>query len=487
MNRLSWLILLAGCSDYDFTQPTQEDVFIQNRLNTVDLLLVVDNSCSMIEEQENLATSFDSFIQYFGEAEVDWQLGVVTTDTNNEDFSGHLIGGDDEIVLADSLAEELDRVEYDRSWPVAPGVVFSLDPTYYATTSNDSASKWCTTVDATPGAENPGCGGTGGGADARRGALVITEFVPDPDTTTDATGEWVEITNISDADVDASGYYLYDNGRNLYTFPAGTTIAAGQALVLGRTLDVEGATLELGADFTLNNHDLFLTKDTEEPNEIFAEIVAQGISGSGIEMGLEAVRLAVTEPLLSGDNAGFIRPEANFSVLIVSDEEDSSPLTISDYLRTFADLKGEAAYRDHNMMNISGVIGDRAPEIDGEPSCSSANGSADWGRRYLDAVEQTEGLVDSICEENFSPIVNELGLTLSGLLAEFALSRVPDLDTLVVSIYADANDSSKLGDLTLDVDYSYVEETNSIRFEYDQVPDSQQYILAEYKVRSGSN
>jgi hypothetical protein len=237
----------------------------------------------------------------------------------------------------------------------------------------------------------------------------------------------------------------------------------------------------------LNNHDLFLTKDTEEPNEIFAEIVAQGISGSGIEMGLEAVRLAVTEPLLSGDNAGFIRPEANFSVLIVSDEEDSSPLTISDYLRTFADLKGEAAYRDHNMMNISGVIGDRAPEIDGEPSCSSANGSADWGRRYLDAVEQTEGLVDSICEENFSPIVNELGLTLSGLLAEFALSRVPDLDTLVVSIYADANDSSKLGDLTLDVDYSYVEETNSIRFEYDQVPDSQQYILAEYKVRSGSN
>ena len=159
------LLILTSCSDYGYTQPTQEDVFIQNRLNTVDLLLVVDNSCSMIEEQEKLATNFESFIQYFSDAQVDWQLGVVTTDVEQEQFSGHLIGGDDEIVLVDDAGGEVDRVNYDKTWPVASGVVFSLDPSYYAATSNDSASKWCTDVEATPGAENPGCGGTGGGAD----------------------------------------------------------------------------------------------------------------------------------------------------------------------------------------------------------------------------------------------------------------------------------------------------------------------------------
>jgi DNA-binding response OmpR family regulator len=43
-----------------------------------------------------------------------------------------------------------------------------------------------------------------------------------------------------------------------------------------------------------------------------------------------------------------------------------------------------------------------------------------------------------------------------------------------------------IGDLTIDVDYSYDEVNNSIRFKYDQVPEPQQYILAEYKVQSGS-
>jgi hypothetical protein len=485
--------LSAGCSDYEYSQPTHEDVFIQNQLNTVDLLLVVDNSCSMVEEQAKLAGNFDSFIAYFDEAEVDWQLGVITTDVDQDKFSGHLIGGDDEIVLADGTGREIDRVEYDRDWPVGPGVVFSLDPSYFASTSNDSASKWCVEVAATPGAANPGCGGTGPGADPSRGAVVITEFAPDPDGVTDASGEWVELTNISDTTVDLTGYTLLDDGRNAYAFPDGTLLPAGEAIVLGRTLDVEGADLAVGADFTLNNHDLYLTDETEEPEEIFAEIVAQGISGSGIEMGLEAVRLAVSAPLLSaagdgtGANDGFIRPEANFSVLIVSDEEDSSPLPVNDYLSLYADLKGDDAYRDHTRMNVSAVIGDRAPEFDGEPSCSSSNGNADWGRRYLRAVEETSGLVDSICDDDFSPIVNELGLTLSGLQADFALSGMPRLDSLKVSIYASADDSSKLHDLTLDVEYTYIAEGNLIRFEREQVPESQQYILVEYQVQSGSN
>jgi hypothetical protein len=487
------LFLASGCSDYGYTQPTVVDTFIQNRLNTVDLLLVVDNSCSMIEEQRKLATNFDSFINYFDEAEVDWQLGVVTTDTDQEKFSGHLIGGDDEIVLADAEGHELDRVSYDHDWPVAPGVVFSLDPSYYAVTSNDSASRWCTDVAATPGAMNPGCGGTGSGADPRHGSLVITEFEPDPDGVPDAEGEWVEITNISDAAVDLTGYSMYDDGRNLYAFPDATTIAAGDALVLGRSESVDGVDLVVGTDFTLNNHDLYLTSATEEPEEIFAEMVAQGITGSGTEMGLEAVRLATSEPMLSpdqdgtGPNDGFLRDEANFSVLIVSDEEDSSPLPVDEYLGDFADLKGEAAYRDHTLMNISAVVGDRAPDVDGEPSCSSDNGVAAWGRRYLKAVDETEGLVDSICDDDFSPIVNELGLTLSGLEAEFALSGIPSLSTLKVSIYDDATVESKVKDLTIDVDYTYVEETNSIRFEYEQVPKPEQYILVQYKVQSGAN
>ncbi len=481
------LLLLVGCSETKFSQLTQEDLFQQNPLNTVDVLIVVDNSCSMIEEQTKLGGNFDSFIQYFDAADVNWQIGVVTTDVlDTERFAGRLIGGDDEIVLADADNRALDEVSYDRSWPLAEGVVFSLDPTYYSASENDSADHWCIDAAASPGSTNTGCGGTGDGASDRLSPVIITEFLADPADVPDDQGEWVELTNVSAAEVDLSGYILRDNGRNAFVIPDGTVLAAGASAVFGRTEKTVAGAIAVGTDFTLNNNLLYLTRETEGASEIFAEMVAQGTSGSGLEMGLEGARLAVTEPLLSGENAGFVREEANLSILIVSDEEDSSPDPVDTYLNDYTMVKGEEAYRDHGRFNLSAVVGDTPPDFDGEPSCSSANGNAAYGSRYVYAANRTEGLLDSICADDFSPIVEQLGLTLSGLQSEFALSRVPDLDTLEVSFYADTTDESKLQDLTIDVDFSYIEESNSILFENDQVPASQVYILAEYRVQSGA-
>lgn len=492
MNRAAPLALLlvgAACSDRGFTQLTQEDLFQQNRRNTVDVLLVVDNSCSMIEEQAKLATNFESFIQYFDDADVDWQIGVITTDTVQDKFMGRLIGGDDEIILRDAEGRVVDQVEYDKTWPVGPGAVFSLDPSYATGIENDDPAAWCISTPASPGEANPGCGGTGEGTDPTYGEVLVTEFVPDPDGVDDALGEWVEVTNISDTAVDLTGWTLGDAGRNAWSFPDGTTLAPGEALALVRSDDpaVNGGIdgLALGEDFTLNNNVLFLTPETEGASEIFAEMVAQGTSGSGIEMGLEAARLALTEPLLSGENAGFLREDANLSILVVSDEEDSSPLSVPDYLNTFVGIKGEAAYRDHQLFNLSGVVGHQQPEFEGEPSCSSASGYADYGSRYVYAAAHTGGLLDSICDEDFSPIVEKLGLTLSGLQVEFTLSRVPEIETLTVTLYADRTEESMIRELVRDTDYLYVEETNSIRFEYPNIPESQQYILAEYTIQSG--
>jgi hypothetical protein len=201
-------------------------------------------------------------------------------------------------------------------------------------------------------------------------------------------------------------------------------------------------------------------------------------------MGLESARLALYEQAAA--NAGFLREDANLAILFVSDEEDSSPMSVDGYLRAFADVKGDEAYRDHRVMNVSAVIGADVPEFEGQASCESEHGAATYGERYVDAVSQTQGLMDSICAEDFSPIVDQLGLTLSGLEAEFVLSHVPNLDTLEVSLYGDASDESLIGVLTIDVDYTYVEERNSILFVQEQVPDSEQYILVEYEIRSGS-
>ncbi len=65
----------------------QIDSFVQEGNTQVDLLWVVDNSCSMTEEQQHLSDNAAAFIDFLVDAGVDYQIGVVTTD------SGTLQGG----------------------------------------------------------------------------------------------------------------------------------------------------------------------------------------------------------------------------------------------------------------------------------------------------------------------------------------------------------------------------------------------------------
>ena len=64
--------------------------------------------------------------------------------------------------------------------------------------------------------------------------------------------------------------------------------------------------------------DIVLNSQMEGVEEIFEEMVVVGTSGSGIEMGLESAYLALSEPLLSTDNSGFLREDANLSLIFVS-------------------------------------------------------------------------------------------------------------------------------------------------------------------------
>jgi len=56
------------------------DVFKQEEINKADILFVIDNSCSMIDEQSGLADNAESFIDDLIDAGVDFQISVITTD-----------------------------------------------------------------------------------------------------------------------------------------------------------------------------------------------------------------------------------------------------------------------------------------------------------------------------------------------------------------------------------------------------------------------
>ncbi len=79
---VTYLVGLQGRGD-----PTglQTDTFMQDLQPKADILLVIDDSGSMGDKQQNLSVNFSSFIQYAAAAGVDYQLGVITT-SKDENF-----------------------------------------------------------------------------------------------------------------------------------------------------------------------------------------------------------------------------------------------------------------------------------------------------------------------------------------------------------------------------------------------------------------
>lgn len=71
--------------------PIQRDRIVQITTPLVDVLWVVDNSESMLNEQSALADNFPAFMDYFLNSGLDYHIGVVSTDMVNPNESGRLI------------------------------------------------------------------------------------------------------------------------------------------------------------------------------------------------------------------------------------------------------------------------------------------------------------------------------------------------------------------------------------------------------------
>lgn len=170
-----------------------------------------------------------------------------------------------------------------------------------------------------------------------------------------------------------------------------------------------------------------LTPDTPDLINTFQNNVHVGTNGSGTEMGLEAARTALSEPLISTHNSGFLRDSAHLAVIIVSDEDDggseANPPTQdppAEFVRFLNDLK-------NGDFSLSAVVGDMPA------GCSSATTDAQAGARYYDAVDTGNGLISSICQDDFAPVLTALGEFIgSQVSAKFPASYEAVLDTVRV-------------------------------------------------------
>ncbi len=85
------LLAAAGCNEYQLTGTEHLELFHQEPADAVDILFVVDDSPSMVQEHQKVIDAFDAFVAELAESETDYHLGVTTTDMEDNE-GGILIG-----------------------------------------------------------------------------------------------------------------------------------------------------------------------------------------------------------------------------------------------------------------------------------------------------------------------------------------------------------------------------------------------------------
>ncbi len=97
----AWLVVLLGCaplvwgcSQQNFQMQDQQQSFsqVQAYNNKVDLLLVMDTSSSMVKYRQRFANQIPQLISKLNASQMDYRIGVTTTDLAIQGSGGKLVG-----------------------------------------------------------------------------------------------------------------------------------------------------------------------------------------------------------------------------------------------------------------------------------------------------------------------------------------------------------------------------------------------------------
>jgi hypothetical protein len=213
-----------------------------------------------------------------------------------------------------------------------------------------------------------------------------------------------------------------------------------------------------------------ITNATPDIEQAFADNVRVGTCCSDEqEAGLEAAWIALSPPELDDPsmNGGFVREDAKLYIICVSDEQDQSKGNPDFYVDFFSSIKG---FRNPELMKVSAIVGDCPGGCGGE--------TADCGSRYIEVANRTGGIFESICTSNWSQSLTNLGIDAFAAIREFPLSRPADESTITVTINGvPVDQASSEGGAD---GWTYYEDTNSIFFGDDVVPDKGDRIEVSY-------
>ncbi|MCA9524321.1 MAG: lamin tail domain-containing protein, partial [Myxococcales bacterium] len=135
------------------------------------------------------------------------------------------------------------------------------------------------------------------------GVVIVSEIMYDPINTLDEDGEYIELYNRGDSDVDLSGFTLRDDFNNLHVIKGSLVLKAKSYLVLARngdTVNNGGVFADYVYDnFFLGNTQDAVTLDDADGKRVFRVVYENGSSwpttNGGVAIELKSLELDITK------------------------------------------------------------------------------------------------------------------------------------------------------------------------------------------------
>ena len=215
-----------------------------------------------------------------------------------------------------------------------------------------------------------------------------------------------------------------------------------------------------------------LKSSTSNVRNLLQQRFRVGEDGSSMEQGLEAMKRALSPSSLQGMNSGFIRSDASLVVIFLSDENDHSPSQVSEYTNFLSQLKPDFSGGHQGWSaHFIGVLEDSL-------ACSTMNDYSAVGQRYMDLVQASGGVNESICGADFSSALSKIRSRVVSVLTDFPLDHRPDLSTISVWLEGQkVPENAQNG-------WVYVEEGNYVSFRGSYIPTNGARIKVDYTPRS---
>ncbi len=171
------------------------------------------------------------------------------------------------------------------------------------------------------------------------------------------------------------------------------------------------------------NNTYFVDKNTLNGNTLFIDTINTGTAGSGQESGLNSIINFVNKSKTLGTiENSFLRPDAAFSTIIVTD---------SDQLTNSSTFSSAEVFLNqlHNQLPGKSYINHSSIVMPGDNNCRSQGET--YGTTYFNLSELTGGVSASICSADYADQFN--------LIAEVLLTKVSEKTLECAPIDADFN------------------------------------------------